>query len=193
MTGAVPAAVIHSAATLRYFLLDGRARLDHLRVYGSRRIPWHDRVVTFCVLGTSHAVLVELGDAALTELLTCAAGDLDARVLEQRNASTEWSVARTVDTLRYDCRLSLFQLDGTDRLRGPFSCADQLAFHYGAPHRTAEPMTRIGWRADDATLSVETVHTYPHEGCGVRSESRFEVLTATVAIAAPARRRPPRC
>ena len=54
-------------------------------------------------------------------------------------------------------------------------------------------MTRIGWRADDATLSVETVHTYPHEGCGVRSESRFEVLTATVATVAPARRRPPRC
>ncbi len=186
MTGAVPAAAIQSVATLRYFLLDGHARLEPLRVFGSRRVRWGDRVVTLYVLGTSHAVLVEQGDLALTELLTCATGDLDARVLEHRNASSEWSVVRTIDTLQYDCRLSLFPLERTDRLRGAFSRADQLAFHYGSKYGTEAPLTRIGWRVDNATLLVETVHTYPQDGCGVRSESRFEVLAAEAAAVAPA-------
>ena len=166
MTGtSVPAtSVIHSAATLHYFLLEGRVRLEPLRVFDSRRVEWQ-----------SHAVLVELGDTALTELLTCAVGDLEARVLEQRAASADCVISRTIDTLRYDCRLSPFELDGGDRLRGAFSSADQLTFTYGVNHGAEAPMTRIGWRTDDATLSVETLHTYPHEGRGVRSESTFRL------------------
>ena len=167
--------VIHSAATLRYFLLDGRARLEPLRVFVSKRVEWQGRVVTFCALGTSHAVVVELGDTALTELLTCAAGDLDARVLEQRAASSDCVIGRTIDNLRYDCRVSPFELDGGDRLRGAFSSVDRLSCRYGVDHEDEEPMTRIGWRADDATLVVETLHTYPHEGRGVRSETTFRV------------------
>ena len=169
--------MIHSAATLRYFLLEGRARLEPLRVFDSRRVEWRGRVVTFCALGTSHAVLVELGDTALTELLTCAGGDLQARVLEHRAASSDCVISRTIATLRYACRLSPFALDGGDRLRGAFSSADQLTFRYGVDHGAEEPMTLIGWRADDATLSVETLHTYPREGRGVRSESTFRVST----------------
>lgn len=37
-------------------------------------------------------------------------------------------------------------------------------------------MTRIGRRTGDRTLSVETLHAYPHEGRGVRSESVFRIL-----------------
>ena len=170
--------VIHSAATLRYFLLEGRPRLEPLRVFDSRRVEWQGRVVTFCVLGTSHAVLVELGDTVLTELLTCAAGDLEAHVLEQRATSSDCLISRTIATLRYDCRLSPFELAGGDRLRGAFSSADQLTFKYGVDHGADEPMTHIAWRTDDATLVVETLHTYPHEGRGVRSASTFRVLTA---------------
>ena len=170
--------VIHSAATLRYFLLAGRARLEPLRVFDSRRVPWGNRVVTFCVLGTSHAVLVELGDTALTELLTCAAGDLEVHVLEQQVASSDFAISRTIDNLRYDCRLSPFELAGGDRLRGAFSSADRLTFTYGVDHGADGPMTHVGWRTHDATLVVETLHTYPHEGRGVRSESTFRILTA---------------
>ncbi len=163
---------------LRYYLLEGRARLEPLRVFDSRRVEWQGRVVTFCALGTSHAVLVELGDTALTELLTCADGDLEARVLEQRAASSDCVISRTIDNLGYDCRLSPFDLDGAERLLGAFSSSNQLTFTYGVDHGAEEPMTRIGWRADDATLVVETLHTYPHEGRGVRSESTFRILTA---------------
>ena len=168
-------AVIQSAATLRYFLLEGRARLEPLRVFDSRRVEWQGGVVTFCVLGTSHAVLVELRDTALTELLTCAARDLEAPVLDQRAVRSASAIARTIDQLHYDCRLSPFELDGDDRLCGAFATADQLAFTYDVDLGSEEPMTHIGWRADDATLVVETLHTYPHEGRGIRSESTFRV------------------
>ena len=132
-------------------------------------------MVTFCALGTSHAALVELGDTALTELLTCAGGDLQARVLEERSASSACVISRAIDNLRYDCRLSPFELDGADRLRSAFSSADQLTCRYGVDDQAEEPVTHIGWRSDDATLVVETLHTYPHEGRGVRTESTFRV------------------
>ena len=166
----------HSVATLRYFLLEGRARLEPLRVFESRQVTWGRRAVTFCALGTSHAVLVEREGAALTELLTCASGDLEARVVRQRAASTDWSMACTIDGLRYDCRLSRVDLDGRDRLRGGFRSADRLVFGYGTEGDAEEAMTHIGWRTDDRTLSVETLHTYPHEGRGIRSESVFRIL-----------------
>lgn len=171
--------MIHSAATLRYFLLEGHARLDPLRVFDSRRVEWRGRVVTLCALGTSHAVLVELGDRVLTELLACGVGDLQAEVLEQRAASSDCFISHTTDDLRYDCRLLPFDLAGGDRLRGAFSSAEQLTFKYGVEYGPEEPMTHIGWRTDDTTLMVETLHTYPHEGRGVRSESTFKVLTAS--------------
>ena len=167
---------LHSVATLRYFLLEGRARLEPLRVLESRRVPWGRRVVTFCALGTSHAVLVEREGAALTELLTCASANLQARVVQQRTASSDWSMSCTIDGLRCDCRLSRFDLDGQEQLRGEFRPADRLVFGYGVEGGAEEPMTHIGWRIEDGRLSVETLHTYPHEGRGVRSESVFRVL-----------------
>ncbi len=145
-------------------------------MFDSRQVEWRGRVVTFCALGTSHAVLLERGDTALTELLTCAAGNLEARVLEERAASTGCVIARTIDNLRYDCRLSPFELDGDDRLHGVFSSAAQLSFTYALDHGEEEPMTHIGWRADETKLLVETLHTYPFEGRGVRSESTFRIL-----------------
>ena len=170
--------MIHSAATLRYFLLEGRARLEPLRVFDSRSVSWQGHLVTFCVLGTSHAVVVERGEAALTELLTCAPGHRGATVLEQRAASANWSATHKIDHLRYDCRLSRFALGGDNPLRGTFAPGDRLAFTYKMEHGS-EPMTRIGWRADDETLSVETVHTYPHDGVGIRSESEFRVAVSS--------------
>ena len=166
----------HSVATLRYFLLAGRARLEPLRVLDSRRIAWGCGTVTFCALGTSHAVLVERGGAALTELLTCASGDLRARVVRQRAAGSDWSMSCTIDGLRCECRLSRFDLDGQARLRGRFRPADRLVFGYGAEGGVEEPMTHIGWRTGDRTLAVETLHTYPHEARGVRSRSVFRIL-----------------
>ena len=166
----------HSVSALRYFLLEGRVRLEPLRVFRSRRVPWGRHAVTFHALGTSHAVVVEREDASLTELLTCASGDLQARVIQQRAANSDWSMSCTVGGVRYDCRLSGFDLNGGDRLRGAFRNADRLVFGYGRAAGADEPMTRIGWRTDERALAVETLHTYPHESRGVRSESVFRIL-----------------
>ena len=168
--------LLHSAARLRYFLIEGRARLEPLRVFDSRRAAWAGRQVTFYALGTSHAVLVELEDSALTELLTCASGDIGARVIEQRAAGSDWSISGTIDSLRYDCRLSRFALDGNALLRGAFAPEDRLVCSYRVEGGAEEPVTHIGWRTDEHTLTVETLHTYPHEGRGVRSKSVFRVL-----------------
>lgn len=169
-------ATLHRVAALRYFLLAGRPRLAPLRVLESRRMPWGRAEVTFCVLGTSHAVLVEREGARLTELLTCAPGNLGAQIVEQRAAGSDWSLCGAVAGLRCDCRLSGFDLDGRERLRGAFADADRLSFAYGAEAGVDEPLTLIGWRTRERTLAVETLHTYPHEGRGVRSESIFRLL-----------------
>ena len=168
--------MIHSAATLRYFLLEGHARLAPLQVFDSRRVQWQGGQVTFCALGTSHAVLLRVGETALTELLTCAGDGLEAVVLEESAASSSCVIARAIDNLRYECRLSPFELAGDDRLQGVFSSRDQLSVAYDVGHGAEEPVTHIGWRAHDASLVVETVHTYPHEGRGIRSESSFQIV-----------------
>ena len=167
--------VLHSTSTLRYLLLSGRARLEPLRIFESRRVKWLDHWVTFYALGTSHAILLEYGDAALTELLTCAPTTVQAHVLEQGAANLPWTVSRTFDNLSYRCRLTPFELGGGDRLQGAFPSEDQITFKYHVEGELEEPITHIGWRGGESTLTVETVHTYPHEGKGVRSNSIFEI------------------
>ena len=168
--------MIHSAATLRYFLLEGRVRLEPLKVFDSRRVEWGDRVVTFFVLGTSHAIRVERGGTTLTELLTCADSDLEARVLEQRASSPDWTLARRVDHLEYECRLSSVALHRPEGLRAVFRPADQLTVTYGESQDVPAPMTFVGWRVEETALSVETLHTYPQEKRAVRSQSSFRAL-----------------
>ena len=169
--------VIHSTSTLRYLLLSGRAPLEPLRIFESRRVPWLDHWVTFYALGTSHAILLEYGSAALTELLTCAPTAAQAHVLEQGAANVPSAVSRTFDHLSYRCRLTPFALSGHDRLPAGFTRRDQITCTYRIEGEREEPVTHIGWRRGGSTLSVETVHTYPHEGQGVRSNSTFELIT----------------
>ena len=167
--------MIHSTATLRYLLVSGRARLEPLRIFESRRVQWLDQWVTFYALGTSHAIMLEYGDAALTELLTCAPTAVQADVIEQSAANVPSAVSRTFDGLRYRCRLTPFALSGDVGLPVGFPRGDQITCTYRVEGGREEPFTHIGWHRGESTLSVETVHTYPHEGQGVRSASTFEL------------------
>ncbi len=175
-------AVIHSATTLRYLLLTGRTRLEPLRIFERRRVTWLDHRVTFYALGTSHAIRFEYGDIALTELLTCVPTAVQGHVLEHGGERVPYSVSRTFDNLSYRCRLTPFILSGRDGLQGAFSCEDQLTFNYRVEGDLEEPITHIGWSGRESTLSVETVHTYPHEGRGVRSKSTFEISCRAEAV-----------
>ena len=167
--------MVHSTSTLRYLLLRGRARVDPLRIFEFRRVKWLDYRVTFYALGTSHAILLEYGGTALTELLTCAPIAVQAHVLEQGAANFPRTVSRTFDNLSYRCRLTPFELCGRVQLQGTFPSEDQITFKYHVGGELEEPITHIGWRGGESTLSVETVHTYPHERQGVRSNSIFEI------------------
>ncbi len=169
------ARIIHSTSTLRYLLVRGRAPVEPLRIFESRRVKWLDHRVTFYALGTSHAILLEYGSTALTELLTCTPAAVQAHVLEQGPATEAWTVSRTFGNLSYRCRLAPFDLGGRDRLQGTFPRENRIAFTYRVQRGLEEPVTHIGWRGNESALSVETVHTYPHEGKGVRSHSTFEV------------------
>ena len=146
-----------------------------LRILAIRRVKRLDYSATFYALGTSHAIFLEYGGTTLTELLTCAPTATQAHVLEQGAANCPWTVSRTFDNLSYRCRLTPFALCGRDRLQGTFPSEDQLTFKYHVEGGLEEPITHIGWRSGESTLSVETVHTYPHEGRGVRSNSTFEI------------------
>ena len=77
--------------------------------------------------------------------------------------------------MSYSCRLTRFDLCGGDGLEGAFSKEDRITFKYDVEGKLEEPITHIGWRGRQNTLSVETVHTYPHEGQGVRSQSTFKI------------------
>jgi len=167
--------VSHSTSTLRYFLLGGRAHLEPLRIFESRRVKWLDHWVTFYALGTSHAILFEYGGGALTELLTCAPTAAQTHILEQGAVNSPWTVSRTFDNLSYRCRLTPFELGGRNRLQGSFASEDQITFKYHVDGEIEEPITHIGWRGGESALVVETIHTYPHEGQGVRSNSTFEI------------------
>ena len=48
-----------------------------------------------------------------------------------------------------------------------------VAYCPGLLFRGLGPVTRIGWGLDDGNLNIETVHTYPDEGRGVRSLTCF--------------------
>ena len=93
-----------------------------------------------------------------------------------------YTASRTFDNLSYRCRLTPFDLCGRDGLQGPFSREDQITFKYHVEGDLEEPVTHIGWRGRENTLSVETVHTYPHEEQGVRSKSTFEISCRSVGL-----------
>ena len=168
-------AAIHSASILRYLLLSGRTPLEPLRIFECRRVKWLDHWVTFYALGTSHAICFEYGNTALTELLTCVPTAVQGHVLEHGGEHFPHTVSRTFDTVSYRCRLTRFDLCGGDGLEGEFSKEDRITFKYDVEGKLEEPITHIGWRGRQNTLSVETVHTYPHEGQGVRSQSTFKI------------------
>jgi hypothetical protein len=170
--------VIYSASTLRYRLLDGPARLEPLRVLDARTVYWCTWHVSFSVLAASHAVLLWQGDRQLIELLACALPTGGARSLVELAADQPAQICVAAHGLICSVRLMPFPLGEGDRLRGDFAAADRLAVAYPACPDARPPLTRIGWQVWGRRLSIETVHTYPEEEQGVRSESRFELQDA---------------
>jgi hypothetical protein len=163
----------HSASTLCYRLLDGLPCLEPFRILAAQTVAWRSWRTTFYVLGASHAVCLHREDAQITELLTCLPPDRTIPALAELAADAVRETCIDLRGLTCRVRLTPFALTEGDALRESFAEANQLAISYPASHGEPTPITRLGWRITGGQLSVETVHTYPEEGRGVRSRTLF--------------------
>jgi hypothetical protein len=168
----------YSTTTLRYALLTGPVALEPLRVLASRCILWSGWNVTFCVLGASHAVCLERGESRLTELLACAVGTGASVPVVQGNTDETTNLSLRAAGLCCEIALIPFALtEGADLLRERTPHDSRLEIAYPFLADAGTPYTRIGWRITAAALHIETVHTYPEEGRGVRSRTVFREET----------------
>lgn len=181
------ASMIHSIATLRYRLVSGEADLTPLQILETDTILWNGWRVSFFILGASHAVRLESGSACITELLTCAPpGTQDPASRPHLDLPADLPNQACVTVTGLDCRvrLSVFPLSGDcgpniDRPVGSFEPHGRLSHIYPDPSGAALPLTWIAWRVEPGRLWIETIHTYPEEEQGVRSETLFELPEAT--------------
>ncbi len=180
-----------SVAALRYRVYDRPVDLAPLVVRQVRLFTWGAARVSAYILGASHALTVDLPDGqTVTELLTC----LPPRGMPESTSGSalenEWAIPTLVGesvnmTFAHGgiCgagTLTRFALaDTSDRLSGAFEANDTL--HEPFPARPGETAwTRVGWRREGPLLYVETIHTYPEEGTGIRSATCFSLSELTL-------------
>lgn len=169
-----------SVSTLRYRILDGPVSLEPLKVLQTQCIAWGVWDVSFSVLGASHAVTLSCPDAEFAEVLACACPDGPISAVVDVPGAIPSQPLALVHGVQVRCRIDRFTLaDGDDlsfrvppdsRLDRPFPPVDGHI-----------PFTRIGWRIDGSALMVETVHTYPEDNAGVRTNTEFSMATAKQA------------
>jgi hypothetical protein len=165
----------HKLTALRYRLVAGDVELTPLRVLASRTLAWNDWRVTLHILGASHAVCLQRGDICLTELLTCLPPLATQNALLTLDADTHREDCLDASGLSCRLRLQPFSLDDGDSLRHTPS-ETSLVQTFPTPYSllpTPCPITRLGWRFIGDSLLIETIHTYPEEGRGLRSLTRF--------------------
>jgi hypothetical protein len=160
-----------SAEQLAYRLIAGPADLRPLRILATCGFSWEGWQVTAHVLGASHAVELRRGRARMTELLTCVPPPGALPSLMALSAGSEGCCEAR--GLRCRVQLAGFDLADGDALLGCFDAAERLDFAFPAGEAGAA-VTRVGWRIDARGLAVETVHSYPEEGRGIRSFTTFE-------------------
>lgn len=167
-----PLCVTFSA--LRYRLVADLPDLQPLRILEQRTLPWHDGRLTFSVLGASHAVSWDTGEDRLTEMLTCHPPGRDpSPILAECAACRPITLYALSKCLSCAVEITPFSLEEGETLQGDFDGQHQLAHAFPDGPTGPTPVTRIGWLVSEARLTVETVHTYPETGQGVRSRSVF--------------------
>jgi hypothetical protein len=168
----------YGTTTLRYSLLTGPVALAPLRVLDSRFILWKGWRVTFYALGASHAVCLERGANRLTELLACAVGFGVGVLVGERRVEETTHLCLRAEGLVCEMQLIPFVLTAEAGRLQESDPNDRLEVAYPPYSDAVTPYTRIGWRVTAEALHVETVHTYPEEGRGVRSKTVFREETA---------------
>ncbi len=176
----------YSVSNLRYRLLDKAIPLSPMKILSERSLLWNDWSVTFFVLGASHAVLLRRGDAELLELLAClpqyaTPHETEAHTLLTASCNSPERLCISAPALNCQIEIAPFSFASSlsfsatenDRLQGDFENESRLELAYPILSGAVAPVTRVGWKAAPESLLIETVHTYPEEGAGVRSRSLF--------------------
>jgi hypothetical protein len=167
------AIAVHRVSDLRFARLENASTLGQVRVLASREARWNADPVCFHVLAVSHEVVIRR-EHPLTELLTCGDYSPGGQRLSHVQITAPYELSTRVGCLAYRCRLEPFSLARGDDLIGRFSPEERMDVFFPGDDVKA-PVTRIGWRIEPTCLTVETVHSYPEEKVGVRSQSRFEL------------------
>jgi hypothetical protein len=168
------AIMLQSTSQLNYKLLTGPTDLKPLRILATRELAWQDWHISIHVLGMSHAVSFAKGDRRVTELLTCSMVEPDRAPILALAGDRAGETCASIHGLVCRVRLQPISLAAGDHLEGTFSVTERLEVAFPDIGAGISPFTRIGWRVCGAALDIETVHSYPEEGRGVRSWSRFE-------------------
>lgn len=177
-----PADLFEAATTdyrvedLRYFLIAGETSwLESLRILDSRQRIWAERELTFHALGASHALSIRHRDLLVTELLSCRDGFKKGQCLAEMAAAEPFELSSVIRDMRYSLRLTHHSLQGNDALLGRYPDEDQMMVAYPRQKDFASPVTRIGWQMESRVLRTETLHTYPEQCVGIRTESVIEI------------------
>jgi Protein of unknown function DUF2617 len=167
--------MIYSIRDLRYYLVEGEAPwLDNFQVLDQRYLEWHEVKATVYALCTSHAVSVYWQGKHITELLSCR-GHLNMDpVVAEIGTNQPFEMATNIHGLHYRFLLTPQSLIGNDGLKGSFPLENKISVTYPKIPDLETPVTLIGWEVNPGTLRIETLHTYPENAKGVRSESLFD-------------------
>jgi hypothetical protein len=183
----VPSAIaVHSVTDLRYRLYAGPVDLAPLIIRQARHFVWDEACVSVFVLGASHALTLTLpNQKTFTELLTC----LPPQELPSGDPGSgrEWAIPPTVGSV-WETAIAETSLRGTVKLEHfaltrqkeqlSAAFANENTLEEAFPLPTGEhAWTRVGWEIDrnDASLLLETIHTYPEEEAGIRSVTRLRL------------------
>ena len=168
----------HCIENLCYQLVQGRVCLEPLRILARREVAWNGWVVAFHVLGASHAVTLERGDICITELFTCTPVVTAAPVVAQSEGELPMQLCPDVPGLHCRVKLERFALVVGDALRLDAPQANTLTVKFPSVSGDIAPITRLNWKITGNSLRIKTIHTYPEEHCGVRSETVLQAVEA---------------
>ena len=176
------------AAGLRLCLFDTAAPLDGIRIIAAKTLTWGDFTAELNVIGSSHAVTVRRGEAALREVLACVdparlPGEplVTVRGLDAGDRVERSEIAGAGGRLCYRFASRPVPLGpelaaAAERAAAENPPQSLHATFPGGPRGV--PFTFLSCDTTPDGLEIYSVHTYPPERIAICSRSRISRIPA---------------
>lgn len=171
---------------LAYYLVEGPAPRNAVRVLAEEKVLLPGGEVTVAVIGSSHFLQIVAGNTLMTEVLASRRPALEGlEPTASGSAADEWQhefqrdgVAYRFELQRSGCSVEELKRE-TARLA--VSKANRLSCSF--PDQVGDPgaITCIEWLVEGSRIAVDTYHTFPGEPAMVRSRSVIELPERGVA------------